>query len=198
VGKKRSLCKIEKKNEEKLEKVVEEEVEEEEMKVLRTELRKTPFSPYISHIVSPKKRQRRTAAEIQRPYACPVLFCQKAYGTETALKTHIKLKHKNAAPGQNNNNNTTTPTHACDNWVVKKEVPEEKRETVTETNQCLSSLPLDMFNCAKDFLSNEFFNTIVSDEDFFCEVDPFTAPLSPPPQAQQAPGLFESDCLELL
>jgi len=169
------------------------------MKVFRTELRKTPFSPYISHIVSPKKRQRRTAAEIQRPFACPVMFCQKAYGTETALKTHIKLKHKNAPQTSPN-----APQHACDNWVVNgtTEVcpPEDKKETVSETKATMTALPLDLYNCAKDFLSNEFFNTIVSDEDFFCEVDPFGVPFSPSPhvpdQSATLPAFLEGEHFE--
>jgi len=103
------------------------------MKVIRTELRKTPFSPYISHIVSPKKRQRRTAAEIQRPFACPVHFCQKAYGTETALKTHIKLKHRNAtsptSPNSIANDNNVPSPQPCDSRsvCVPSEVPMEKK-----------------------------------------------------------------------
>ncbi len=41
-----------------------------------------------------KKRKRRVAAEIERKYKCKVApNCTKAYGSEGALKMHIKLKH---------------------------------------------------------------------------------------------------------
>jgi hypothetical protein len=40
-----------------------------------------------------KKRRRRTAIEIDRAYKCEVPNCSKAYGSEGALKMHIKLKH---------------------------------------------------------------------------------------------------------
>jgi len=40
---------------------------------------------------SSKKRHRRTAAEIDRSFACEV--CQKAYGSIGALNMHSKLKH---------------------------------------------------------------------------------------------------------
>ncbi|EFA83346.1 hypothetical protein PPL_04139 [Heterostelium album PN500] len=44
-----------------------------------------------------KKRIRRTASEIDRPYKCDM--CPKAYGTDGALKMHAKIKH----PAENSN-----------------------------------------------------------------------------------------------
>jgi ribosomal protein L37AE/L43A len=38
-----------------------------------------------------KKRVRRTATEIERNWKCDL--CGKSYGSEGALKTHLKLKH---------------------------------------------------------------------------------------------------------
>jgi hypothetical protein len=40
-----------------------------------------------------KRRRRRTAAEIERKFKCEMPNCTKAYGSEGALKMHIKLKH---------------------------------------------------------------------------------------------------------
>eukprot|EP01122_Echinamoeba_exundans_P012392 TRINITY_DN5162_c0_g1_i3.p1 TRINITY_DN5162_c0_g1~~TRINITY_DN5162_c0_g1_i3.p1 ORF type:complete len:428 (+),score=72.70 TRINITY_DN5162_c0_g1_i3:137-1420(+) len=41
----------------------------------------------------PKKRKRRTAQELERKYFCSVEKCKKGYGTEGALKRHMKRKH---------------------------------------------------------------------------------------------------------
>lgn len=40
-----------------------------------------------------KKRLRRTAEEIERPFVCDVHKCHKCYGSEGSLQQHIKLKH---------------------------------------------------------------------------------------------------------
>jgi len=40
-----------------------------------------------------KKRFRRTAGEIERHYRCPIMSCQKSYGSEGSLNQHLKLKH---------------------------------------------------------------------------------------------------------
>jgi len=44
-----------------------------------------------------KKRHRRTAQEIERKYRCEAPSCGKAYGSEGALKMHIRLKHSEEA-----------------------------------------------------------------------------------------------------
>lgn len=44
-----------------------------------------------------QKRHRRTAAEIERGFRCPSPSCHKAYGTEGALKMHIRIKHPSMA-----------------------------------------------------------------------------------------------------
>jgi len=44
--------------------------------------------------LKPKKRRRRRE-EIERKFLCPIKSCDKSYGSEGALKTHIKIKHKN-------------------------------------------------------------------------------------------------------
>jgi len=40
-----------------------------------------------------KKRHRRTALEIERPFSCPVGPCYRLYGSEGSLNQHIKQKH---------------------------------------------------------------------------------------------------------
>ena len=51
-----------------------------------------------------RKRHRRTATEISRPYLCPIEDCPKSYGyvnyllyrffsSEGSLNQHLKLKH---------------------------------------------------------------------------------------------------------
>jgi len=40
-----------------------------------------------------KKKNRRTAVEIQKSHICPYVECQKLYGSEVSLNLHIKLKH---------------------------------------------------------------------------------------------------------
>eukprot|EP01068_Selenidium_serpulae_P013545 Selendium_serpulae@DN5974_c0_g1_i1.p1 len=42
---------------------------------------------------SHKKRMRRTAMEIDRRFRCPVIDCNKGYGTEATLLQHIRRKH---------------------------------------------------------------------------------------------------------
>jgi len=42
-----------------------------------------------------KKRHRRKAAQIERGYKCQEKHCNRSYGTEGALKMHIKIKHPN-------------------------------------------------------------------------------------------------------
>lgn len=44
-----------------------------------------------------KKRHRRTAQEIERKFRCEVTSCGKAYGSEGALKMHVRLKHSDDA-----------------------------------------------------------------------------------------------------
>lgn len=46
-----------------------------------------------------KKRQRRTAKEIERNFKCEMPNCSRAYGSEGALKMHIRLKHPGARRG---------------------------------------------------------------------------------------------------
>eukprot|EP01112_Ceratiomyxa_fruticulosa_P010533 TRINITY_DN2795_c0_g1_i3.p2 TRINITY_DN2795_c0_g1~~TRINITY_DN2795_c0_g1_i3.p2 ORF type:complete len:566 (-),score=135.67 TRINITY_DN2795_c0_g1_i3:465-2162(-) len=53
----------------------------------------TPGAPPNPLFEGPKKRFRRTAAEIERVFRCEVQSCCKAYGSEGALKMHVKLKH---------------------------------------------------------------------------------------------------------
>eukprot|EP01103_Thecamoeba_quadrilineata_P002266 TRINITY_DN12250_c0_g1_i1.p1 TRINITY_DN12250_c0_g1~~TRINITY_DN12250_c0_g1_i1.p1 ORF type:complete len:377 (-),score=68.55 TRINITY_DN12250_c0_g1_i1:197-1213(-) len=43
------------------------------------------------------KRQRRTASEIRRLYLCQIPHCKKSYGSEAALKMHVKLKHQHTS-----------------------------------------------------------------------------------------------------
>jgi len=65
-----------------------------------------------------KRRVRRKANEIDRSYKCPAIRCQRLYGSENALKMHIKLKHSrsgqdgvNKAPNkQRVENSAATPT----------------------------------------------------------------------------------------
>jgi hypothetical protein len=40
-----------------------------------------------------KKRNRRTADEIEKAFECSVERCQRSYGSEGSLIQHIKLKH---------------------------------------------------------------------------------------------------------
>lgn len=40
------------------------------------------------------KKKRRKSNEIERLYPCPFHQCSKSYGSEAALKTHIRIKHK--------------------------------------------------------------------------------------------------------
>lgn len=44
-----------------------------------------------------KKRRRRTAAQIDRKFACAFPGCAKAYGSEGSLTQHQRLKHPQAA-----------------------------------------------------------------------------------------------------
>ncbi|KRX00342.1 hypothetical protein PPERSA_10841 [Pseudocohnilembus persalinus] len=46
-----------------------------------------------NQIEEKRKRQRRSAQQIERHYKCPQEPCQKSYGSEGSLAQHIKLKH---------------------------------------------------------------------------------------------------------
>jgi len=48
------------------------------------------------------KKKRRKRDEIDRGFKCPIPLCIKSYGSEGALKTHIKLKHRNEQPPEIN------------------------------------------------------------------------------------------------
>eukprot|EP01017_Pseudomicrothorax_dubius_P041361 TRINITY_DN6609_c0_g1_i2.p1 TRINITY_DN6609_c0_g1~~TRINITY_DN6609_c0_g1_i2.p1 ORF type:complete len:183 (+),score=46.78 TRINITY_DN6609_c0_g1_i2:119-667(+) len=43
--------------------------------------------------VKVKKKNRRTAAEIEKVFHCPYEKCAKSYGSDVSLNLHIKLKH---------------------------------------------------------------------------------------------------------
>lgn len=40
-----------------------------------------------------KKKNRRTASEINKNYECPYSNCFKLYGSDVSLNLHIKIKH---------------------------------------------------------------------------------------------------------
>ncbi|KAM3138349.1 hypothetical protein pb186bvf_009625 [Paramecium bursaria] len=40
-----------------------------------------------------KKKNRRTAVQIEKSYECPYEKCNKQYGSDVSLNLHIKLKH---------------------------------------------------------------------------------------------------------
>jgi len=46
-------------------------------------------------------RKRRKAAQIERLYKCQEKYCYRSYGTEGALKMHIKLKHPSVTYNEN-------------------------------------------------------------------------------------------------
>jgi len=41
-----------------------------------------------------KRKNRRKHTEIQRTFICPLTGCGKAYGSEGACKTHVRIKHQ--------------------------------------------------------------------------------------------------------
>ena len=52
-----------------------------------------------------QKRLRRTKGEIKRPYLCKFQDCGKSYGSDGALKMHIRLKHESGRKKGNTPNN---------------------------------------------------------------------------------------------
>jgi hypothetical protein len=47
---------------------------------------------------SRKRRHRRKASMIERKFKCQYPECYRAYGTQAALKYHVKTKHGNESP----------------------------------------------------------------------------------------------------
>ena len=45
------------------------------------------------HRKETKKKNRRTANEIEKSHICPYESCNKLYGSDVSLNLHIKLKH---------------------------------------------------------------------------------------------------------
>jgi len=68
---------------------------------------KLPSTNLISSLKPKKKRRKRD--EIDRGFKCPIPLCIKSYGSEGALKTHIKLKHRNEQPPEINWQNLRQP-----------------------------------------------------------------------------------------
>ena len=48
----------------------------------------------LENQIRPKKKKRRTAAEIKKSFMCPYKICKKKYGSDVALNLHIKRNHK--------------------------------------------------------------------------------------------------------
>jgi len=71
--------------------------------------RKRPSVVDNSSAEDNKKRQRRPAILIDRKYKCPAPDCPRAYGTEGALKFHLKSKHKdhNYSPPRTKSSSST-------------------------------------------------------------------------------------------
>jgi hypothetical protein len=66
---------------------------------VRTKERKMEYHSNEINIIV-RKRHRRTAAQIERSFKCPLESqCSRAYGSEAALKMHIKIKHPDYVPG---------------------------------------------------------------------------------------------------
>ena len=60
--------------------------------------------------VAPKpKKRRRRRHEIARNFKCNMHGCSKSYGSEGALKTHIRLKHTESAEKQSNQTTAGAP-----------------------------------------------------------------------------------------
>jgi len=62
----------------------------------RTNEEETTMTDMENSQPKPKKRRRRRH-EIARNFKCPNSGCTKSYGSEGALKTHIRLKHSESA-----------------------------------------------------------------------------------------------------
>jgi len=67
--------------------------EEEEAPLKKTKAKKKLIKQNKPISDSKKKRQRRKASQIERLYKCREKHCNRSYGTEGALKMHLKLKH---------------------------------------------------------------------------------------------------------
>jgi len=52
-----------------------------------------PNSPMDSSVGPKPKKRRRRRHEISRNFKCNLNGCSKSYGSEGALKTHVRLKH---------------------------------------------------------------------------------------------------------
>jgi len=110
---------------------------------------------------SKKKRHRRTAAEIERNWKCEIPNCNKSYGSEGALKMHMKLKHpglkqSNAKVNQQQslNRNVSMPINQMIPFGVPQyminQVPPSKSSTASQGNGHTS------FNSFPPYASSSF------------------------------------------
>jgi type II secretory pathway pseudopilin PulG len=69
-----------------------------EQKFIHDEEHKNEIINEISFSYKMKqKKRRRRRDEIDRKYQCPIPSCNKTYGSEGAVKTHLRLKHSHVS-----------------------------------------------------------------------------------------------------
>ncbi|KAE8994618.1 hypothetical protein PR003_g20982 [Phytophthora rubi] len=102
---------------------------------------------------SSSKKRRRRAAEIDRKFRCPFGDCDKAYGSESSLNQHQKLKHPEemaeaAAEAQETQVNTF-PVHTR-NVSIRPATP--LAAVASDPNFLLTNQPTDDLSSASDIV----------------------------------------------
>jgi hypothetical protein len=98
--------------------------------------------PFVQH------RKRRKAAQIERLYKCQEKYCYRSYGTEGALKMHIKLKHPSVTYNENYQQQARTAAMLSEKMLEEDdEVSEEEQPPLTAPqSQTPFSVPKRLFS----------------------------------------------------
>jgi len=88
-----------------------------------------------------KKRVRRIATEIERKYVCDIDGCRKAYGSEGALRNHVKLKHTTRKPQEQSVGIPVHPIQTKHRNIIPAPVPSVYESSQLYTPQICFPMP---------------------------------------------------------
>jgi hypothetical protein len=106
-----------------------------------------PKRPKLKSGNGQQQRKRRKAAQIERLYRCQEKYCHRSYGTEGALKMHIKLKHPSVTYNECYQQQARSAAA-----IMSQDLHGDEEESFEEAHQDSSEMMGDRsFNLPQDF-----------------------------------------------